>query len=102
MAEEVEDTGKRKIDNGKAWERYVKRFRSNTEAAEQFITDEKFVANEDQIRGMKKKVGQKLSRARKSEQSKETFQNFKLDIFFDSDQSDLSENEQSNVRGGRG
>ena len=37
MAEEVEDTGKRKIDNGEAWERYVKRFRSNFEAAEQFI-----------------------------------------------------------------
>ena len=50
MAEEVEDTGKRKIHDG-AWERYVKRFRINTEAAEQFITDEKFVANEDQMRG---------------------------------------------------
>ena len=33
----------------------------------------------------------------KSEQSKETFHNFKLEIFFDSDQSDLPENEQSNV-----
>ena len=30
MAEEVEDTTKRKIDNGEAWERYVKRFRSTT------------------------------------------------------------------------
>ena len=37
--------------------RYVKLFRSNTEAAEQFITDEKFVANEARMRGMKKKVG---------------------------------------------
>ena len=55
MAEEVEDTTKCKIDNGEAWERYVKRFRSTTEAAEQFIADEKLVANEDQIRGMKKK-----------------------------------------------
>ena len=48
---------------------------------------------------MKKKVGEsngasskqgpwaKLSRARKSEQSNETFQNFKLEISFDSDQS---------------
>ena len=35
MAEEVEDTGKRKTCNGEAWERYVKQFRSNTEAAEQ-------------------------------------------------------------------
>ena len=51
MAEEVEDTGKRKIDNGEAWERYVKRFRSNSEAAEQFIADEKLVGNEDQRRG---------------------------------------------------
>ena len=39
----------------------------------------------------------KLSRARKSEQSKETFKNFKLEIFFDRDQSALPENEQSNV-----
>ena len=39
MAEEVEDTGKRKIDNGEACERYVKQFRSNCEAAEQFIAD---------------------------------------------------------------
>ena len=52
MAEGVEDTGKRKIDNcSEAWERYVKRFRINIEAAEQFIADEKFVANEDQMRG---------------------------------------------------
>ena len=36
MAEEVENS---KIDNGEAWERCVKRFRSNTEAAEQFIAD---------------------------------------------------------------
>ena len=36
MAEEVEDTTKRKIDNGEAWERYV---RSTTETAEQFIAD---------------------------------------------------------------
>ena len=55
MAEEVEDTGKRKIDNGEAWERYVKRFRSNSEAAEQFIADEKLVCNEDQRRRLKKK-----------------------------------------------
>ena len=55
MAEEVEDTGKRKIDNDEAWERYVKRFRSNFEAAEQFIADEKLVGNEDQRRGLKKK-----------------------------------------------
>ena len=54
MAEEVEDTGKRKIDNGEAWERYVKLFRSNSEAAEQFIADEKLVGNEDQRRGLKK------------------------------------------------
>ena len=39
----------------------------------------------------------KLSRARKSEQTKETFQNLKLEIFFDHDQSDLPENELSNV-----
>ena len=44
MAEEVEDTAKRKIDYGEAWERYVKRFRSTTETAEQFIADEKLVA----------------------------------------------------------
>ena len=55
MAEVVEDTGKRKIDNGEAWERYVKRFRSNSEAAEQFIADEKLVGNEDQRRWLKKK-----------------------------------------------
>ena len=36
----------------------------------------------------------KHSTARKSEQTKETFQNFKLEIFFDHDQSDLPENEQ--------
>ena len=107
MAEEVEDTGKREIDNGEAWERYVKQFRSNSEAAEQFIADEKLVGNEDQRRGLKKKwvnrMGllrskwAKLSRARKSEQTKESFQNFKLEIFFDRDQSDLPVNEQSNV-----
>ena len=45
------------IDNGEAWERYVKRFRSNSEAAEQFIADEKLVGNEDQRRGLKKKNG---------------------------------------------
>ena len=88
----AEDTGKRKIDNGEAWERYVKRFRSNSEAAEQFIADEKLVGNEDQRRGFKKKrvnrMGllrskwAKLSRARKSEQTKESFQNFKLEIFY--------------------
>ena len=55
MVEEVEDTSKRKMDNGDVWERYVKRFRSTTEAAEQFIADEKLVANEDQMRGMEKK-----------------------------------------------
>ena len=38
----------------------------------------------------------KLSRARKSEQSKETLQNFKLETFLDSDQTDLPGNEQSN------
>ena len=48
MTEEVEDTGKRKIDNGEAWERYIKRFISNTKAAAQFIADEKLVSNEDQ------------------------------------------------------
>ena len=58
MAEEVEDTGKRKIGNGEAWERYVKRFRSNSEAAEKFIADEKLVGNEDQRRGLKKKMGE--------------------------------------------
>ena len=55
MAEEVDDTGKRKIDNGEAWERYVKQFRSNSDAAEQFIADEKLVGNEDQRRELKKK-----------------------------------------------
>ena len=39
----------------------------------------------------------KLSRARKSEQTKESFQNFKLEIFFDHDQSDLPVNEESNA-----
>ena len=39
----------------------------------------------------------KFSRARKCEQTKESFQNFKLEIFFDHDQSDLPVNEQSNV-----
>ena len=54
MTEEVEDISKHKIDNGEAWERYVKRFRSNSEAAEQFIADVKLVGNEDQRRGLKK------------------------------------------------
>ena len=87
MAEEVEDS---KIDNGEAWERCVKRFRSNTEAAEQFIAGEKLVGNE--WGGLLRSKWAKLSRARKSEQTKETFQNFKLEIFFDHDQSDIPEN----------
>ena len=52
------------------------------------------------IKTWMKKVGElnkwaKLSRARKSEQSKETVQNF---TFLDSDQTDLPGNEQSNAK----
>ena len=47
--------------------------------------------------GLLRSMWAKLSRARKSEQTKESFQNFKLEIFFDRDQSDLPVNEQSNV-----
>ena len=53
MAEVIDDTGKHKKHNGNAWERYVKWFRSNTEAEEQFIAHEKLV---DRMRG--EKVGE--------------------------------------------
>ena len=43
------------------------RFRSTTEAAEQFIADEKLVANEDQMRGMKKKCANRMRLLRSKE-----------------------------------